>query len=60
LFTSTPVGVVFVDGESPFGLWDMSGNVEEYGAGPYAAHPGVLSSTIMATRADLKVSQGPA
>lgn len=38
LFTSTPVGV-FVGGESPFGLSDMAGNVEEYVADDYHAYP---------------------
>ena len=39
LFASTPVGV-FVGGESPFGLADMAGNVEEYVAQAYAPYPG--------------------
>ncbi len=38
LFNSTPVGV-FVGGESPFGLADMAGNVEEYVSDPYQAYP---------------------
>jgi formylglycine-generating enzyme required for sulfatase activity len=38
LFMSTPVGV-FVGGESPFGLSDMAGNVEEYVADDYRAYP---------------------
>jgi len=39
LFRSSPVGA-FVGGESPFGLADMAGNVEEYVADLYAAYPG--------------------
>jgi formylglycine-generating enzyme required for sulfatase activity len=39
LFQSSPVGV-FVDGNSPFGLSDMAGNVEEYVSGLYTAYPG--------------------
>jgi toxoflavin biosynthesis protein ToxD len=38
LFCSTPVGA-FVGGESPFGLQDMAGNVEEYVADNYTAYP---------------------
>jgi formylglycine-generating enzyme required for sulfatase activity len=38
LFCSTPVGV-FIGGESPFGLADMAGNVEEYVADVYAPYP---------------------
>lgn len=39
LMTSTSVGV-FVGGESPFGLHDMAGNVEEYVADDYTPYPG--------------------
>ena len=39
LFQSTPVGI-FSRGDSPFGISDMAGNVEEYVAGNYAAYPG--------------------
>jgi len=39
LLSSTPVGV-FLGGESPFGLADMAGNVEEYVADNYQAYPG--------------------
>jgi toxoflavin biosynthesis protein ToxD len=38
LLCSTPVGA-FVGGESPFGMSDMAGNVEEYVADTYAAYP---------------------
>jgi formylglycine-generating enzyme required for sulfatase activity len=41
LFTTSPVGA-FVGGESPFGLSDMAGNIEEYVAGVYAPYPGGL------------------
>ncbi len=39
LFRTSPVGV-FVDGNSPFGVADMAGNVEEYVADSYAPYPG--------------------
>jgi len=38
LFSSSPVGV-FTEGNSPFGLCDMAGNVEEYVADLYHAYP---------------------
>ena len=39
LFMTSPVGA-FVGGESPFGVADMAGNVEEYVAEEYAPYPG--------------------
>jgi formylglycine-generating enzyme required for sulfatase activity len=39
LFTSSPVGA-FTDGDSPFGVADMAGNVEEYVADLYAPYSG--------------------
>jgi len=39
LFRSSPVGV-FVSGNSPFGVSDMAGNVEEYVSDYYTAYPG--------------------
>ena len=39
LFDTSPVGA-FVGGESPFGLSDMGGNVEEFVADDYAPWPG--------------------
>jgi formylglycine-generating enzyme required for sulfatase activity len=39
LFSSSPVGA-FAGGESPFGLADMAGNVEEYVSDVYAAYSG--------------------
>jgi toxoflavin biosynthesis protein ToxD len=38
IFNSTPVGV-FVGGQSPFGIVDMAGNVEEYVSDTYQAYP---------------------
>jgi toxoflavin biosynthesis protein ToxD len=37
--TTTPVGI-YLEGESPFGVADMAGNVEEYVANPYLPYPG--------------------
>jgi toxoflavin biosynthesis protein ToxD len=37
--TTTPVGI-YVEGASPFGVADMSGNVEEYVADDYTPYPG--------------------
>jgi formylglycine-generating enzyme required for sulfatase activity len=39
LFHSSAVGV-FADGNSPFGVADMAGNVEEYVSDAYAPYPG--------------------
>ena len=39
LFTTSAIGV-FVDGESPFGVADMTGNVEEYVSDLYAPYDG--------------------
>jgi len=39
LFNTSPVGA-FVGGESPFGVSDMAGNVEEYVSDLYAPYPG--------------------
>lgn len=37
--TTTPVGM-YVEGDSPFGVADMAGNVEEYVSDPYRPYPG--------------------
>ncbi|MFF7726754.1 formylglycine-generating enzyme family protein [Streptomyces sp. NPDC008001] len=37
--TTTPIGI-FPAGRSPFGVYDLAGNVEEYVAGDYAPYPG--------------------
>ena len=39
LFSTTPVGI-FVEGNSPFGICDMAGNVEEYVLDGYSPYPG--------------------
>jgi toxoflavin biosynthesis protein ToxD len=39
IHTTTPVGI-YPAGRSPFGLWDMAGNVEEYVADCYSPYPG--------------------
>jgi formylglycine-generating enzyme required for sulfatase activity len=43
IHTTTPVGI-YPDGRSPFGLWDMAGNVEEYVADCY--HPYLGGQTV--------------
>ncbi|MEV0322461.1 formylglycine-generating enzyme family protein [Streptomyces sp. NPDC050658] len=39
IHTTTPVGI-YPGGHSPFGVWDMGGNVEEYVADEYSPYPG--------------------
>ncbi|MCA7011730.1 formylglycine-generating enzyme family protein [Dickeya dadantii] len=39
VYTTTPVGM-FPGGQSPFGVMDMAGNVEEYVADDYYVYPG--------------------
>ena len=40
--TTTPVGI-YVEGDSPFGVTDMAGNVEEYVSDPYRPYPGAVA-----------------
>jgi formylglycine-generating enzyme required for sulfatase activity len=59
LFCSSPVGV-FVDGNSPFGMADMAGNVEEYVADTYAPYPGgqFVSDHLATMQGDYRVARG--
>ena len=59
LFATTPVGI-FVEGVSPFGLLDMSGNVEEYTASDYWVYPGGehIEDDLLATTKNYKVARG--
>lgn len=59
LFASSPVGA-FVGGESPFGLSDMAGNVEEYVADIYTAYPGgpFVSDHLVQIHGSYRVARG--
>lgn len=59
LLCSSAVGV-FGDGDSPFGLADMAGNVEEYVADNYAAYPGGLfvEDHLVQIHGDYRVARG--
>ena len=59
LFASSPVGA-FVGGESPFGLSDMAGNVEEYVADVYGAYPGgpFVSDHLVQIHGSYRVARG--
>lgn len=59
LFCSSPVGV-FVDGNSPSGVTDMAGNVEEYVADSYAPYPGgqFVADHLATMRGDYRVARG--
>ena len=59
IFNSTPVGV-FVGGESPFGISDMAGNVEEYVADAYQAYPDgdYVKDHLVDIHGDYRVARG--
>jgi toxoflavin biosynthesis protein ToxD len=59
LFCSTPVGI-FVEGNSPFGVADLAGNVEEYVSDKYAAYPGgtFIADHLVELNADYNVARG--
>lgn len=59
LFSSSPVGV-FLDGNSPFGVADMAGNVEEYVADTYAPYPGgpCVRDHLVLVQGDYRVARG--
>jgi formylglycine-generating enzyme required for sulfatase activity len=59
LFQSSPVGA-FPSGDSPFGLSDMAGNVEEYVADRYAAYPGgrFISDHLVEIHGDYRIARG--
>jgi formylglycine-generating enzyme required for sulfatase activity len=59
ILASTPVGV-FKGGESPFGLEDMAGNVEEYVADTYAAYAGgeFVRDHLVAIHGSYRVARG--
>lgn len=58
--TSTPVGI-HPGGRSPFGVYDMAGNVEEYVADDYRPYPGasVIADDLIDTHGDhYRVARG--
>jgi formylglycine-generating enzyme required for sulfatase activity len=59
IFSTTPVGI-FVEGNSPFGLADMAGNVEEYVRDVYAAYSGgeFISDHLVQLNGEYRVARG--
>ncbi|GGR29581.1 hypothetical protein GCM10010219_38010 [Streptomyces netropsis] len=57
--TTTPVGV-YPRGRSPFGVWDMAGNVEELTSDDYAPYPGgvVVDDHLSRTLGRYRVTRG--
>lgn len=57
--TTTPVGV-FPAGRSPFGAFDMGGNVEEFTADDYAPYPGaeVVEDHLVQAMGSYRVARG--
>ena len=58
--TTTPVGI-YVGGDSPFGVADMAGNVEEYVSDPYRPYPGaeaVHDDLVQLHGANYRVARG--
>lgn len=59
IFSTTPVGI-FVEGNSPFGLADMAGNVEEYVLDYYAAysHGQFIDDHLVQLNGEYRVARG--
>ena len=59
LFQSSPIGA-FVDGNTPTGLTDMAGNVEEYVADNYTAYPGgdIISDHLVEIHGTYRIARG--
>jgi formylglycine-generating enzyme required for sulfatase activity len=59
LVTSSPIGM-FAKGRSPFGLFDMAGNVEEYVADDYQSYPGgkTIEDDLLLSRGSYRVARG--
>jgi formylglycine-generating enzyme required for sulfatase activity len=59
IFSTTPVGI-FAEGNSPFGLADMAGNVEEYVQDVYAAYSDgeFISDHLVQLNGEYRVARG--
>ena len=59
IFSTTPVGI-FAEGNSPFGLADMAGNVEEYVQDVYGAYQSgqFISDHLVQLNGDYRVARG--
>lgn len=59
LFSTSPVGM-FVEGNSPFGVTDMAGNVEEYVLDHYGSYTGgqFISDHLVQLNGDYRVARG--
>jgi formylglycine-generating enzyme required for sulfatase activity len=59
LFHTSPVGA-FADGNSPFGVSDMAGNVEEYVTDAYSAYPGgtFITDHLVEIHGDYRIARG--
>jgi formylglycine-generating enzyme required for sulfatase activity len=59
LFQTSPIGI-FAGGNSPFGVADMAGNVEEYVTDDYAAYPGgeFISDHLVEIHGKYRVARG--
>ncbi|QNP68664.1 SUMF1/EgtB/PvdO family nonheme iron enzyme [Streptomyces roseirectus] len=57
--TTTPIGV-YPGGRSPFGVYDMAGNVEEYTADDYRPYPGgsAVADDLAVTRGTYRIARG--